>query len=147
MKEIKDLKAYLSGVQDGDKAYEFLSGINESSRPGSYIINENVFINVMSYQTKTGFDGVFESHREYTDVHVMIKGGEKIFYGDKKDMSVVKEYDGAEDYELLRGENYAVAEYFAPCGTEFKENEPHMAGFAAGEPETVLKAVIKIKSV
>ena len=74
MQKINDLKLYLAKIPDGDKVYSFLANITEETQKGRHDFNDNVYVNVVSYETKVDFDGIFESHREYVDLHVLIQG-------------------------------------------------------------------------
>ena len=145
MKKITDLKEYLSKIPNGEQVYDFLLSIDDNTPKGRHAFNEKVYVNVVSLETKENFDGVFESHREYIDLHVIIYGKEKIYYGDRKDMAVTKAYDEQGDYELLKGDNYSVVEYAALQGVVFKINEPHMAGASVCTSKNILKAIIKLK--
>ena len=88
MQKVENLKEYLSKIKGGEKVYDFLLSIDENTSKGRRDFNENLYVNVVSYETKTAdnFDSIFESHRDYIDLHVLISGEEKIFYGDKRDM-------------------------------------------------------------
>ena len=145
MQRINEIKSYLAKIPDGEKVYEFLTSITEETPKGRYDFNDNVYVNVVSYETKDGFDGIFESHREYIDLHVLIQGEEKIYYGKKEDMTVTKEYDNQDDYELLKGDKYSSINYTAMQGIECDINEPHMAGKCVSNPKKVLKVIVKIK--
>ena len=145
MKKIIDLKSYLAKIPDGDKAYFFLTSITEETQKGRHDISDSIYVNVVSYETKDGFDGIFERHRECIDLHVIIQGEEKIYYGDREDMTVTKEYDETGDYELLKGDKYSFVEYGKKQGIEFPINEPHMAGYADEKCQKILKAIVKIK--
>ena len=61
MKRINDIQEYLKNIPDGDKAYNFLASVNESTKTGSYFINLNMCVKLMTYETKQEekFDGVF----------------------------------------------------------------------------------------
>ena len=148
MKTIENLKTYLSKIEDGEKVYEFLRSVNEKTTKGRHDFNLNLYVNVVSYGTKNGnsFDGVFESHREYIDVHVLISGEEKIFYGKKRDMSIMEKYDETDDYEMLKGDKYSFVEYGKMQGVELPVNEPHMAGYAIDKKCNVFKAIVKIRN-
>lgn len=146
MKKIENLREYFSKIDGGEKAYEFLTHINDGTAKGRHDFNENLYVNVVSYMTKDAdaFDSVFESHNDFIDLHVIIRGGEKIFYGNKSDMVIMKEYDKAGDYELLKSQKYSSVDYGAMQGVECAINEPHMAGYTCGEKGQILKAIVKI---
>ena len=147
--KIVDIKKYLSKIKDGEKVYAFLIKADENTEKGRHDFNESLYVNVVSYETKNTelFDGIFESHKDFIDLHVIIKGEEKIFYGKKSDMTVSKDYDKAGDYELLKGEKYSSVDYGKLQGVEFPVNEPHMAGYAVGGNEKIFKAIVKIKNI
>ena len=102
MQKINDLKLYLAKIPDGDKVYSFLTNLTEKTPKGRHDFNDNVYVNAVSYETKSEFDGVFESHREYIDLDVLIQGEEKTYYSKKDEMTITKEYDGQEDYEFFK---------------------------------------------
>ena len=145
MKKITDLKSYLKSINDGDKVYRFITETDENTPKGRHDFNENLYVNVVALKTGESFDGVFESHRDYIDLHVLIDGEEKIYYGDKDGMAVIKVYDKDGDYELLKGESYSSVVYGKMQAIEFDAEEPHMAGGAASSPQMILKAIVKIK--
>ncbi len=144
MKKITDIKSYLENIKDGEKVYKFLHSINENTPKGRYDFNKKVYANVVSYETKESFDEIFESHKDYIDLHVLIDGEEKIYYGDKDAMASAKEYDSKGDCELLKGEKYSFVQYAKMQGIEFLVNEPHMAAGAVKNPQRVLKAIVKV---
>ena len=145
MQRINEIKSYLAKIPDGEKVYEFLTSITEETPKGRHDFNDRVYVNVVSYETKDGFDGIFESHREYIDLHVLIQGEEKIYYDKKEDMIVTKEYDSQGDYELLKGNKYSAVDYTVMQGIECAINEPHMAGGMVSTPQMILKVIVKIK--
>ena len=145
MKKITDLREYLLNFKDGEKVYDFLVSIDENTAKGRHDFNENLYVNVVSYKTKDEFDGIFESHKVYMDLHVLINGEEKIYYGDREKMLITKEYDKESDYELLKGKEYSFVTYEKMQGIECVVNELHMAGYESGKCNKVLKAIVKIK--
>ena len=67
MKKITDIKKYLSSFDGGDKAFEFLQTADDTTPKGRHDFSDRLYVNLVSYETKKGFDGVFESHREYNE--------------------------------------------------------------------------------
>ena len=145
MKKITDIKKHLLSFDGGDKAFEFLQTADDTTAKGRHDFSDRLYVNLVSYETKKGFDGVFESHRDYIDLHVILYGEERAYFGDKSDMVVTKKYDEQGDYELLKGGEYSYIDYFEMQGVEFSVNEPHMAGRCVSAPQKVLKAIGKIK--
>lgn len=146
MKKIIDLEKYLSTIVDGDKVFEFIKSIDYATPKGITHFNENLYVNVVESNTKEEFDGVFESHNEYIDVQVLIKGQEKMYYGDRRDMKIVKEYDSQKDYELLSSDKYEMVEYNVMQAVVFDVFEPHAPCQAVGKSQKILKAIVKVKN-
>lgn len=145
MKKITDIKAYLSKLKNGATILDFLKQINKNTQEKRYDFSEECYINVFSCQTKQVFDEIFENHNIYKDVHILIDGEEKIYYGEKKAMDVIEKYNESEDYELLKGKVYSAVNYSSMQGVELDAGEPHAAGNAVNLPQKVLKAVVKLK--
>lgn len=144
MRKITDLKSYLRNIKDGEKVYEFLCSINSDTDKGRHDFNEDLYVNVVTYKTKENFDGVFECHRDFIDLHVLIDGAETIYYGYRDKMCITKEYDEIGDYELLKGNDYLNVTYEKMQGIECAVNEPHMAAGAVTKSQDILKAIVKI---
>ena len=144
MRKIDNLREYLHEFNDGDRIYNFLSGINEKTEIGKHCITSDIYVNVISYETNGEFDEIFEAHKNYIDVHVMIMGEEMLYYGLKEKMSIVKEYDQNEDCALLHGKIYQSVECKEGEAVEFLVEEPHMAGLCVRHSQRILKAVVKI---
>jgi len=62
------------------KIFEFLEKNDVSKfENGRYDIDkDNLFLNIATYNTTTPENRVWEAHKEYIDVHMMIKGKEKM---------------------------------------------------------------------
>lgn len=147
MKIITDIKDFLSRVTDGDKIYDVICNATENPTAGKRVINNNCYVNVVACSPNDkDFDGVFECHKRYTDVQYLISGSEKLYYGEKTDMTVVREYDGNADIEFLQGDNYVDATYTAGQAALLEAGEPHASGYVAETNASIIKAVIKIKT-
>lgn len=108
---------------------------------GRYDLGDGNYVNIFEYDTKEN-DGVFETHKEYVDVHYAILGNERILWGDgytKKTTPYQK--DG--DYSLGLVENAKEVVLNGGCCI-FLTNEPHKAGVILETSEKVKKAVFKI---
>lgn len=147
MKRAYDLKEFLKDKKDGDKIFNFLSTANELTPLGMHEINDDCYINLISMQSKDSFDGILESHKQYQDVHCLLKGQEKLYYCDKKDARLEKEYDTNDDYELYKNDMHCDYVDCKPMQCVlFDVDELHSAGFSVGNASKILKAVIKIRT-
>lgn len=147
MKIITDIKDFLSGVADGDKIYDVICDAVKNPPAGKRVINDNCYVNVVTCSPNDkDFDGIFECHKRYADVQYLIRGSEKLYYGEKTDMTVVRKYDENADIEFLQGDNYAAVTYTAGQATLLEAGEPHAPGYLFQANVPIIKAVIKIKT-
>lgn len=109
---------------------------------GRYDLDKENYVNVFEYETKEN-DGVFETHKQYIDIHYAITGEEKILWGDKY-MREIKPYQTDGDYSL--------GEVSSPNEITLREkicvffpNDPHKAGVIYNGKVKVKKAVFKLK--
>lgn len=100
--------------------------------------------NVMRYQTKLPEQAVWESHRKYIDVQYVVSGEERIGYipldnappvqspyNDAKDVIF---YEPGRDSFTLRAGQFAI----------FYPEDIHAPSLANGDPQPVLKVVMKV---
>ena len=146
MRKITDLKEYLSNIPDGDKVYGFLTGITKDTPKGIRVFNDRLYVNVVSVETKKGFDGIFERHRRYTDLQVVISGEERIYYSDDEAVDIIEAYDEKREYELARAKTYDHVDYTVMQGIELPVGELHWGNGCVTAPQKILKAIIKIKN-
>lgn len=80
---------------------EFLAGLNENSADGEYPIRgKDIFARVMSYQTRSRDEIVFEAHKEYVDIQTVLAGAEGIAWQSVNSLTVRQSYDAAKDVEF-----------------------------------------------
>ena len=130
------------------KALEEMARLkNENAPDGSYPVSgEELFINVMSYETKPRNGGMFEAHRLYADIPMMIEGEVEIGFSTLPDSLKIREpykydyelYDMTDPYvsERIGGDRLCI----------ILPDEPHAPGIAPdGCPRTVRKMVAKVR--
>lgn len=110
---------------------------------GSYKLRgDDVFFNLQEYETKNVQK--LEAHKKYIDIQVVISGSEDMGYTDISNTEVSEEYNEEKDVMFLKGEvktlraenkNFLI----------FYPNDAHMPALAVNEPQTVKKAIFKIK--
>ncbi len=101
---IKDCEKYYSIHKNFEKAFDFLKTLSEESELGKRILEENnLTVNVAEYETVPGAPRQFEAHKDFIDIHYVIKGSETFGYSNLSKLEVTKEYDEAGDYLLLDG--------------------------------------------
>ena len=140
---LKDLQTYFPSVSD--EAIAFLQSINEQTENGKYTFSEDVFVNVMSLQTKTDETAPMEAHDVYVDFQYMAKGEEKILYAPKKDLVITEEYNAVKDRAFYSFEKADPVVYKDGEGVVLYPEEAHLPGLAVNESRLVTKAVMKIR--
>ena len=114
--------------------------------PGRYEVNGNdIFVLVQENETRSPADSIWETHREYIDIHCVLSGVETLGYVcDPSVLKITSPYDITIDAELSSGDGDFIT---AVPGTFvlFFPNEPHMPGVMTDNPAKLRKMVIKIK--
>ena len=130
------------------KAFDVLEGLLSGvPTDGRYdVAGDDAYIMVSTYETKpVNEERRFETHRDYIDVQLLLEGRELVGFAKKEDLCVTDEY--RPDYEL-----YGMVDEFDRVILEkgkfviIYPREPHAPGLAAGVPQRVRKAVIKVKA-
>ena len=107
---------------------------------GRYIIDgEDIFINVMAFDTSAAESKRYELHREYLDIQILLSGTERIDFGlegSAQQPDIYQLCDSLEQRQTL----HMVPGMFAI----FLPNEPHKPGFMVNDSRKIKKAVIKV---
>jgi len=98
-----------------DKAFAYLRTVNlDTLSVGKHLIDgENVFATVTEGATKPFEQTAWESHRKYIDLHLMIKGKERIGVMNPATAKVTDPYDAAKDlahYDISTKGTYYIAD-------------------------------------
>ena len=123
---------------------EFLAKTDFSRLEGRHVINDYMYVNVETYQTKE--DALFEAHRDYIDIQYIISGEEKIGVARYFDCKENIPYDKERDIEFLdlTGESE-----FYPMRTGdymiLYPTDAHKPSISLNEKATVRKAVVKVR--
>jgi biofilm protein TabA len=129
-----------------DKAFAFLKERDlQTLANGRYAIDsENVFAIVTENPTKDYDSTIWESHRNYIDLHYVISGREKIGVCPVTKLMVIKQYDPAKDLANYSGTGKL---YYAAPGTFFLffPSDGHRPNITPGDKKTDKKIVVKIR--
>ena len=114
---------------------------------GSHEINgDDVFVNIVSYNTVDKDERFWEAHRKYIDVHLILDGTEKISLNHIDNLEQ-KEYEEDSDFLPLNGNESASVILakgdFIICYPE----DAHMTAIRVNESENIKKAIFKVKIV
>ncbi|ACF14182.1 conserved hypothetical protein [Chloroherpeton thalassium ATCC 35110] len=131
------------------KALEFLASLTPDSEEKKYdLMGDDLFAQVVGYQTRTKETAVLEAHRKYVDVHVLISGRERLEVISTDGLEVDKAYDESKDAELYKHTpGHTLIDLYPGNFALFFPHDAHMPSLTMGEhPESVKKVVIKIKT-
>jgi YhcH/YjgK/YiaL family protein len=109
------------------------------------IDGDDIFMNVMTFDTTEPQSKRYEQHREYLDIQVLLRGEECIYFGPKGAAVEPDIYHEDDDYQLC--------DAVSPCQTLhmqpgmfaiFLPGEPHKPGCVSETSQTISKVVIKV---
>ncbi len=116
-----------------------------SMEDGRYDIDgDNIFALVQRYETRNQTaESRWEVHRRYIDVQYVVAGAEKMGYAHAASLIPATSYDSARDIQFLHGTGdfYSLSKGFF---TIFFPADAHLPGLSNGEPENVIKVVVKV---
>jgi len=116
-----------------------------SYEKGSHEIDgDRLFVNVVEYTTTTAEERFWEAHRQYLDLHLMLRGTEQIDLNFIQNMDV-KDFVEKDDFLPMDGEKNSSVILrdgdFLIC----YPSDGHRTAVAVDEPETIKKAIFKIR--
>lgn len=117
----------------------------QSFEKGRYEIEgDDLYVNVVEYQTASVEERIWEAHKKYIDLHLMLCGQEQIDLSFIQNMKL-KEYVEKKDFLPMDGaKNCSVVLHtgdFLVC--DFSDG--HRTGIAVEGKESIKKAIFKIK--
>ena len=116
-----------------------------SYEKGSHEIDgDRLFVNVVEYTTTTAEERFWEAHRQYLDLHLMLRGTEQIDLNFIQNMDV-KEFVEKDDFLPMDGEKNSSVILrdgdFLIC----YPRDGHRTAVVVDGPETIKKAIFKIR--
>ena len=142
---IRDLKDYGYLEEDVLKCFEYAKNHDLLAyETGSHEIDgDNLFVNIVEYETTTPENRFWEAHRQYLDLHFMLRGPEQIDVNFIDNMEQ-KEFVEKDDFLPLEGEanSHVVLRPgdFLIC----YPNDGHRTAVAVDGPEKIRKAIFKV---
>lgn len=113
--------------------------------PGSYPIDgDNLFVNINAYETTQAENRVWEAHRSYLDLHLMLHGKEQIDFNFIANMD---QHDFVEKDDFLPMDGEPNGHIILADGDFLicYPNDAHRTAIAVNGPEKIKKAIFKIK--
>lgn len=124
----------------------FLSQLNEGDmpEPGTVLIPDRLFCNPVTLTSKPEEECIYEAHRNYSDVHYIVSGIERIATADVTSLRTKTPYVQDKDIEFLTG---PADGYYDLKPGQFMVCFPHDAHKVAlmvDKPAAIKKVVFKI---
>lgn len=143
---IRDLKDYGYLEENVLKCFEYAKNHDLLSyEKGSHEIDgDNLFVNIVEYETTTPENRFWEAHRQYLDLHFILRGPEQIDVNFIDNMEQ-KEFVEKDDFLPMDGEKNSSVILrdgdFLIC----YPSDGHRTAVAVDGPETIKKAIFKIR--
>ncbi len=117
----------------------------KSFEKGRYEIDGNeLYVNVVEYQTASVEEHMWEAHKKYIDLHLMLCGREQIDLSFVQNMQL-KEYVEKNDFLPMDGEKNCSVVLHAGDFLVCNFSDAHRIGIAVEGKESIKKAIFKIK--
>ncbi len=144
---INQYDLYIGNNKKIDQAISIIKEMSfEDLQPKTYEIDgEEIFFNLIEYETKLEEERFWESHKKYIDLHYILEGKEFIGYEQFAKMKIKQDYNEADDYFLLEGSLQSKIMLQKGDFMILYPNDVHMTGIKVAEREKVRKVVFKIK--
>lgn len=128
------------------EAFDFLKKLPENPPKGiSPIRGDDMYVNVMEYETLPRQQCHFETHRRFVDLQYTIAGGEMIEWRRSSELELDGPYDEARDLQFYRLADAPTRVYMPPgYFAIFYPSDAHLPKVSDGMNPSVYKLVIKI---
>lgn len=142
----------LTDYKELDWAQDVVDFINEfrktDMKTGRYDIHgDDLFAVVNSYFTEPEEDRLFENHKKYIDLQILLKGREKLLWAPVETLEMTKEeYSKGGDIAFYKGKSQSEVVLSDNVCVVLFENDAHMPNVKYTEKESVLKVVFKINA-
>lgn len=141
---IKNLNNYKNNNELYDILY-YLHNLNKMPSANTVLKENSIFCNPVYFTTKSESECIFEAHKNFIDLHYIVKGSEKIATADITSLTPHTPYDADKDIGFYTGKQYG--SYILNEG-DFMicfPSDAHMVAIAPEAPKAVEKIVVKIK--
>lgn len=139
--EIKNIDLYNLNKD----AVDFIKNLTTDIECKKYILNDNVYANIEEYQTKES--GLFEAHKKYIDIQLLLKGEEIIEYTPLEKLKIKENYDSLKDIAFYYDGTQPVIKLKMQPNffTVLYPTDAHKPQLIVSDTQKVKKVVVKIK--
>ena len=143
---IRDLKDFGYLEENVRKCFDYarehdLLSYEKGSHP---LDGDELFVNIVEYETTTPENRFWEAHRQYLDLHFMLRGPEQIDVNFIDNMEQ-KEFVEKDDFLPLEGEPNSHVVLNAGDFLLCYPADAHRTAVQVGSPATIKKAIFKIR--
>ena len=143
---IRDLKDFGYLEENVRKCFDYarehdLLSYEKGSHP---IDGDELFVNIVEYETTTPENRFWEAHRQYLDLHFMLRGPEQIDVNFIDNMEQ-KEFVEKDDFLPLEGDPNSHVVLNAGDFLLCYPADAHRTAVQVGAPATIKKAIFKIR--
>ncbi len=127
--------------------YLLNADIKEEDAGKTFVVDDDFYYIVKSYETKDVSDCKFESHKKYVDIQYMIKGTEAMSLIDVNRVNPTTEYNEEKDIMFFENPKEECATLTLSGGNyvTFYPNDAHRPSMKAQNKEVILKAIGKVR--
>lgn len=146
---IENIGSYGDQADAISKAVRFVRDFDRALPDGKYEIDGgDIFALVQSVRTGTAKEKLFEAHRIYIDVQMVLEGWERqdVILLDSEDIAVSQEYEREKDLMLFEEpQHYSTIIMKPGMFVVYGPGDGHRPGCSMGEPQDIRKVCVKIK--
>ena len=140
LKDFSWLESQVLKCFDYAKSHDLIS-YEKGSHP---IEGDDLFVNIVEYETTTPENRFWEAHRQYLDLHFMLRGPEQIDVNFIQNMEQ-KEFVEKDDFLPLEGDPNSHVVLNAGDFLLCYPADAHRTAVQVGAPATIKKAIFKIR--
>lgn len=143
---VRDLKDFGFLTENVRKCFDYARNHDLLSyETGSHPIDgDELFVNIVEYETTTPENRFWEAHRQYLDLHFMLRGPEQIDVNFIDNMAQ-KEFVEKDDFLPLEGEPNSHVVLNAGDFLLCYPADAHRTAVQVGSPAVIKKAIFKIR--
>jgi biofilm protein TabA len=144
----ENIRNYCSEGDAIFRAVSFVQGFDRERPDGKYEIGTGIFAIVQSVQTRQAKERLFEAHRDYIDVQMVLEGCERQDAAllDNEKFKVSQEYDKEKDIIFFdEPANYSTIIVSGGQFVVYYPTDTHRPCCSVGRPANIRKVCVKIK--
>jgi len=139
-----DLVSFSQGVENMALAMEFLKTVTVDTECGRYALDSSsVYVNVVEPDTVDPEKTLFEAHKRYADIHLVLRGTERMVYAPVSMLKEEGEYNEEKDCIRLSGSG-STLEVSEGMFYVVLPEDGHLPNGISTNPAVLKKAVAKV---